>query len=137
MSLGLKAPSNPADYWDVPGADLAAQAGNATAAVANGGMLEKFGSFFSGAAGSALSGLAGATPYGAIANVVGSAIKDAPLTQTAEGGRISNRQAGDRIINVGSGTQATAKTTAPGPLNPWMIGGVVIAGLLALKIMKG
>lgn len=138
MSLGLRAPENPAQFWDI---DNAAGAGVALAdasQTAGGGMLEKFGSFFSGAASGALSGLASATPYGAIANVVGAAVKDAPLQQTAEGGRISNRMSGDRIINVGKGaTQTASKATPSGTISPWLIGGLILAGLMALKITKG
>lgn len=97
-----------------------------------------------------LSGLAGATPYGAIANVVGSAIKDAPLTQTAESGRISTSFNTAKYINMGSGTMnatqnanqkaggETFGTSAPsGGPNYWLYGGMALAGLIAIKIMKG
>lgn len=96
-----------------------------------------------------LSGLAGATPYGAIANVVGNAIKDAPLTQTAESGRISTSFNTAKYINMGAGTLNATQTDstraggetlsasgAGGP-NFWLYGGLALAGLIALKIWKG
>lgn len=94
-----------------------------------------------------LSGLAGATPYGAVANLVGNAIKDAPLTQTAESGRISTSFNTAKYINMGSGTLTATQTDSTraggdaaaigGGPNYWLYGGMALAALIALKIMRG
>lgn len=152
MSVGLKMPDTGLWTADGGGSNTGSPGSSSGSDFASGlksmtGALGSASKVMSGAAGM----LGSASPWGAVAGAVSgvaqAALNPDQLTGTAKGGDVVFGSFGDQVFNWGSGSQSfdkkdttgkTESTTGRGQdMNVWLIGGLVLAGLVALKMTRG
>lgn len=140
--MALEAPANPAQFWNLPGSGTQ-DAAAAGAAQTQAGTASNVGSKFASAASAAMGAMMQSNPVlGLASSAIGigaAAQASGPTSLSGRAGDLSNSKSGDVIINYGSGSVGQDKATGGMslPTNPWMLGGLAVVGLLALKIMKG
>lgn len=134
--MALDAPANPAQFWQLPGSGTQ-DAAAAGAAQTQAGTASNIGGKFASAASAAVGAMMQSNPVLGLASSaigMGTATAAGPTSLSGKGGDVSFTNTDSRIFNTGGGKVNKTEGMA---LNPWMIGGLVMAGLMALKIMKG